>query len=195
MRPENALDKRRFTVRPVADKTDALPLIVANHYSRGIGNIRRAIFVHGMYRRDDDDLVGAAVWSNGLPKSVCVFFYPDEWTAVLHLTRLVVAPDLPTNAASYLLGASVRLVKASGRWRCLATYADTSQGHTGTIYRATNWEPFGMAAPYAIWHDADGRLVSDRDQTGRGMSTAEMTARGYHRAGKSAKHRFRMVIG
>jgi hypothetical protein len=73
--------------------------------------------------------------------------WEGDFREVLSLSRLVIVPDVPKNAASFLIGKSIHLIRKDGRFCCLLTYADTSQGHDGGIYRATNWEYMGLTTP------------------------------------------------
>jgi len=112
---------------------------------------------------------------------------------VLALSRLVVVPGEPTNAASILIGACIREIRRRRQWPLLVTYADQSQGHTGTIYRATNWTYAGLTKPEPRWVDQEGRQVSRLATKSR--TAAEMTALGYRMSGKFAKHKFTMDLG
>ena len=64
---------------------------------------------------------------------------------VWELSRLYLLDNIPMNAESWLISKSVRWVK-----RChkdvglLVSYADPSVGHSGTIYKAANWQFDGM---------------------------------------------------
>jgi hypothetical protein len=109
---------------------------------------------------------------------------------------------VPKNAASFLLGRAIRQIKRdpAKRWKHLVTFADTRMGHTGGIYRATNWTYDGLTRPYDVWVDKDGRQVT-RPRTGgtggtrlgtRSATVEEMKAMGYIRIGKFPKHRFVM---
>jgi len=63
---------------------------------------------------------------------------------VWEMSRLWVAPEIPTNAESWLIARSVQHIKSNHRHvALLVTYADPSAGHTGTIYKASNWSPDG----------------------------------------------------
>jgi hypothetical protein len=73
----------------------------------------------------------------------------SNWRRVLSLSRLALAPTEPQNAESILIGWSVRRIRREGKWVALVTFADESQGHTGTIYRATNWTYVGRTKPEA----------------------------------------------
>ena len=112
----------------------------------------------------------------------------DAWAGVLALSRLVVAPEMPTNAASFLLGGSMRQIDRD-RWPVLLTYADTRQGHTGAIYRATNWTCDGPVPAGDVWIDGTGRQRG-RKRGNRTLSAAEMRAAGFERAPAAPKIRF-----
>jgi hypothetical protein len=79
------------------------------------------------------------------------------------------------------------------KWSCLLTYADQAHGHTGQIYKATNWEYRGQTAQETSWIDGHGRLVSRK--AGPITRTREqMLAMGYTSASNQPKHRFRMIL-
>lgn len=119
--------------------------------------------------------------------------YPDNWRGVLSLHRLVVHPTVPTNGASFLISQSIRLVRQDKRWECLVTYADQGRGHTGAIYKATNWEYVGVTAKHAQWVDpTTGRYVAKLST--RTRTKKEMEELGYEVIGRFAKHKYRMVL-
>lgn len=183
MKPAGPVARRGdYAVRD-APLSEAARLISAHHYARGCSNT--AVHVHGLYR--GDNIVGAALWLP--PTRVCAESVHPDWRRVLSLSRLVIAPGEPVNAASILLGASIRRIRADGRWVALVTFADQSQGHRGGIYKATNWREAGVTKPEARWVDAAGRQVS-RKRAGRTRRRAEMEALGYRCAGRFRKHKF-----
>ena len=86
-----------------------------------------------------------------------------------------------------------RYEREGGKWTSLVTYADESQGHTGAIYRATNWEYMGLTKPETIWIDGGGRMVAKKC-AGKSRRATEMLALGYRVKGKFRKHKFRMLL-
>lgn len=168
----------------------ARPLVERYHYSGGASNT--ACYLHGLYEVGVEEGLGVAWW---LPptKVAAQSVAGDNWRRCLSLSRFVIAPDVPKNAASFLLGASIRQIRGEGKWDVLVTWADEGEGHTGSIYRATNWEYLGRTRPAWRYRHADGRLMSKK----RGPKTythAEMLAMGYAAEGPFAKHKFRMVL-
>jgi hypothetical protein len=191
MTTEPRLDRREWTVQPVSQRT-CEQLVWLHHYARSASNT--AAYRHGLFRLSDPyRCVGVAQW---IPptRDAAIASWDGDWHEVLALSRLVLAPEVPANGASYLIGQSVKLIRAAGRWRCLVTYADMWQGHTGAIYRATNWEYLGLTKPEARWLDpATGMLVS-KYAGGVSRSRAEMAALGYQHVGDYRTHKYRLLL-
>lgn len=155
------------------------------HYAQGCPNT--SVARHGLFRADGFELMGVAMWLPPTPtaaRSVA----GESWKGVLSLTRLVVAPCVPTNGASFLLGGSMRSLDRE-RWPYLLTYADTALGHTGAIYRATNWRCVGETQAGDTWIGPNGEQRG-RKRGGRNLSVAEMRAAGFERRPAMPKVKF-----
>jgi len=187
---KNYLDANSYYVKVVLLAT-AQTLVRQYHYAGGGANT--ATFAHGLFNRGDSvNCLGIAWW---IPptKTAAEYNYPQDWKSVLSLSRLVVVPGAPINAASFLLAGSIKLIKADGRWHCLVTYADEWQGHTGQIYRATNWEYAGLTRPERTYVDANG-VMGGRKRGPKTLTNAQMLERGYTYVGSFSRHRFRKII-
>ncbi len=161
----------------------AAPFIREHHYARGCANTSTEAF--GLFRRSE--LVGAAVWMP--PTRVCAETVDrEDWRRVISLSRLAVAPTEPTNAESFFIGAMLRAMNREGRWVSAVTFADESQGHGGTIYRATNWRYLGRTKPEPRWEDENGKQVSRLATKSR--TAGDMTKLGHRMVGKFSKHKF-----
>lgn len=178
-----------WVVQAVPSHAEAAAFVRAGHYAKGAPNT--STYRHGLYRADMapmvSDLLGVALW---IPptRSAAEAVAGSDWQGVLACSRLCVAPEVPTNGASFLLGRSMRAIDRD-RWPVLVTYADTAQGHTGAIYRATNWTCHGETAGGDLWADESGRQTS-RKHGGRTFTVAEMVAQGYTRLPSLPKVRF-----
>lgn len=168
-----------------ADLKAAQKMVAEHHYAGGGSNTR--VYVHGLYRRSDDRLCGVAWW---LPPTrvACESVNKEHWQKVLSLTRMVMLPDVPKNAASFLLARSVKLIKSDARFVSLVTYADESAGHTGGVYRAAGWHYVGRTGPYPRWVDSAGRQVAQKATVNR--VKAEMERLGHTKVGSFYKHKF-----
>lgn len=155
------------------------------HYAKGGSNT--CVYMHGLYRKSDDKLLGVAWW---LPPTrvAAESVNKERWKQVLSLTRLVILPEVETNAASFLMSRSIKLIKKDKRFVSLVTYADEKMGHTGAIYRAANWTYVGRTGPYPAWIDQNGKQVAAKATKNR--TKAEMLALGHQKQGSFYKHKF-----
>jgi hypothetical protein len=178
--------KSDWVVRDVSMEI-ARTLVEQYHYAGGASNT--STYLHGLFPVGsfwESDCAGVAWW---IPptKSAAFATYPDNWEGVLALSRLVIAPGMPTNSATFLLSHSRRLID-SKRWPCLVTYADQWRGHTGQIYKADNWDYMGMTGAQATY-TLNGRMVA-RKAGPTTRTHVEMLAMGCVFEGRHAKHKF-----
>ncbi len=168
---------------------EAREFIAKFHYSGG--SSRTCVYAHGLFRRGENELLGVALW---LPptKPAARSVNRDQWRRVLALSRLCIHPELSTNAASFLLGRSIRLIKTEGKWLSLVTYADEFMNHKGQIYRATNWTYVGKMKGSPRWEDVEGRQVSVLSTKSR--TRQQMRELGYRNVGVYDKHKFVMHL-
>ena len=183
-----ASDYEVRVISPLDFKT-AKAFVAKHHYSKGCSHT--AVHAHGLYRRGSYELLGVALW---LPptKPAAMSVNQIHWRRVLSLSRLCVHPDVPSNAATFLMGRSIRLIRQEGKWISLVTYADEFREHTGAIYRATNWTYVGKMKGAARWEDENGKQVSVLATKSR--TVAQMQAFGYRKIGTFDKHKFVMHL-
>ncbi len=170
---------------------EAVPLTVGQrmvselHYAKGGSNT--CVYMHGLIHRETGVVAGVAWW---LPPTrvACESVNREDWKKVLSLTRLVIEPGTPKNAATFLLARSIKKIWEDGRFVSLVTYADESQGHTGGIYRASNWTYVGRTGPYPRWLDASGKQVAPKATVNRTKS--KMEELGHRKVGSFFKHKF-----
>lgn len=179
---------KQFARCETVELKDVQELVRAHHYAGGGSNT--ATFRHGLYYRDN--LIGVAWW---IPptKSAAKANWSGDWREVLTLSRLACVPSAPRNSASFLLARSVKVIRSSGRWRRLLTYADEWQGHTGAIYKAAGWEYLGRTKPEATWVDGSGRMMG-RKRGPRTLTKQEMIDAGFTMVGRFSRHRFGKTI-
>lgn len=184
---KSGLRKAEWDVRTIPIR-EARPIVEKHHYARGAANTATAL--HGLYRRDEwlGALCYGVAWWLPPTRSAAAVWRPDP-EEVLSLSRLVIIPGAPKNAATFLLMRSVKLLNP--RWKCLLTYADTWQGHTGHIYRAAGWEYLGLTKPRRCYVK-DGRMVAIKAGP-RTRTHREMIELGAEMMGSFAKHRFRLI--
>lgn len=191
--PGKNLHAEDYIVRPVSLVT--CRELVHRYHRQGGGSIL-AVFRHGLFQKKnaifDDSCLGITWW---LPptKVAAIATYNGDWRRVLGLSRLVCVPDAPRNSASFLLAKSIDLIRQSGKWDCLVTYASSRFGHNGAIYKATNWECLGETSSAPIWIDPSTGYEVAKKAT-RTRTVAEMKELGYRMIGKFPKIKYRMVL-
>lgn len=173
-------------------------LVEQFHYAKGAAP--NGVFLHGLFLRGWFECWGVAWWIPAI-KGTIDKYNPGGYTTTLTLHRLVIHPNVPTNGASYLLGRSIRLIQQMGKYELLATYADTWRGHTGQIYKATNWEYRGLTEPMPVWSDQDGiqrstsnRLLTVGGERLKSPSRQELVRQGWSNLGNYPKHVYTMKL-
>ena len=186
--PEPRLRKEEWEVRPVNIGTASG--LVERTITRRRTNTATACTLFPADAFWQEECVGVAWW---IPptRSAAEATYPQNWQGVLALSRLVVAPGVPKNAASFLLGGAMRLIDRS-RWPCLVTYADEWRRHTGGIYKATNWQYVGLTQPQPVWV-LDGKMVA-RKAGPVTRTYGEMAEMGAELVGSFRKHKYVHIV-
>ena len=153
----------KYVIRSI-DSATATDIVVKHHYLHRRPSIS---FAFGLF--EDEDIVGVVTYgvpaSRHAQKSVC----PIDPDQALELNRLWVADDQPKNTASYFVSKTLKLLPP----RIIFSYADTSVGHLGYVYRALNFN-------YAGWTDMDRKTARfDYIPTDKTKHTREAFRSGY----------------
>ncbi len=105
------------------------------HYSANMPQGGRAKYRYGVW--EDEQFIGAVVYGAS-PSPSCGKSIGLGRNEVLELVR--VALDTHRTPTTRIVAVANRLLAAEvPGLRLLVSYADTAQGHDGTIYRAGNW--------------------------------------------------------
>lgn len=192
-----AFRANEWTVVPTNLKT-ANHLVETYHYAKGAAP--NGVYLHGLFLRGWFECFGVAWWIPAI-KGTIDKWNPGGFTTTLTLHRLVVHPAVPTNGASFLLGRSIRLIQQAGEYEMLVTYADTWRGHTGQIYKATNWQYRGLSEPMPVWSDQEGiqrstssRLVGAGGVRAKSPAKNELIEQGWNHLGCYPKHIYTMGL-
>src|SRR5688500_16484687 len=130
-----------FEVKLVS-RNDIKDFIERNHYS---GNINGCIadFCFGLY--NNGSLIGALFYGR-LAMANQWKRFSDSPDNVIELRRLCCIDDTPKNTESFFIGKTLRILKKL--WRkdgIVVSYSDLEYGHSGTIYRASNFICLGQS--------------------------------------------------
>ena len=157
--------KKNDYILKLVDKKTAYEFIRVHHY---LGDAKFfSKFAYALYHKDSDNILGVATFSNpqGNVALKGWFGLPNTDQSVLELSRLCVLPELNgTNATSFLLSGSIRLLKKEGV-RAVITLADDSR-HIGSIYQVCNFTYYGLTDKKSDFFSfTDGGKVNPRGAT------------------------------
>ena len=85
------------------------------------------------------------------------------------------------------------LKKDKPQIKAVLSFSDTTQGHDGTIYKATNAYRIGATASALFYIDQDGRLRHPR-QNGINITKKMAEARGWTPCKRGAKNRYLWIL-
>lgn len=165
--------------------------VIRYHYSHGIHN---GPMTWGMF--DGGCLVGVIAFAAPSSENVrASVFGPDLKGSVTDLHRLVLLDEVPNNAESWFIVRGLRALKEERPYyRAVLSFADSTQGHVGTIYQATNAIYTGQSARALFFIDSDGRLRHPR-QNGHNVTLAEAEAMGWQPTMREGKFRYLFLLG
>lgn len=122
-------------------------------------------------------------------------FGTEHKDKVTELHRLFTFDNLPTNTETWFIAMGLRgLAEVNPEIRGVVSYADTTEGHLGTVYQASNALYTGTSGKATFYRDQEGRLRHPR-QSGVNISRAEASLRGWVPERREAKHRYVFLIG
>ena len=99
------------------------------------------LFRDGNFGRPE--MIGVCIYTRPAGPSAGQAYHPQAPDRVLELRRLCLIDDTPKNAESYFVGRTLRWLRKNTNWEFVLSYADEEQGHTGVIYRASNFKYLG----------------------------------------------------
>lgn len=94
---------------------------------------------------------------------------------IKELTRFCIHPDYQKkNFASWFMSKSTKLFAQKHKdIKKLVSFADTTQGHVGTIYKAANWIEDGRTTPSYYYLDSNGDRTHKKTLYERAKSTGK----------------------
>ena len=182
-------DRGTLTVADVST-VEAVEFVSRWHYAGcGAGNSINAGLYCGMH------LVGVAAFGVPISQDAAASVFGVAHAGhVWDLSRFVLVDEAPRNTESWFLVRALRHLKSArpSAW-AVTSFADSTEGHIGTIYQATNAMYGGMTGVATQYVDQDGRLRSDRSN-GRRITRRVADQRGWTPIRREAKHRYVFLL-
>lgn len=94
----------------------------------------------------DNKLVGGSVL--GKPR------HEKKYNNCIDIRRMACLDESPCNSESYFLGQIIKWITCNTDYDNVLSYSDLTVGHTGTIYKASNFKEVGKTTPtkYIEWN-------------------------------------------
>lgn len=183
----------KYSVRQIT-RAETEPFIIGIHYAKRWPSISWSF---GLF--DGNELVGVCTYgtpaSSTLKKGICGEELKDS---VVELNRLCLR-DNKKNEASFLVSASLRLLP---KGKIVVSFADTDQGHKGTVYQAANFIYCGLSAKRTDWkvkglEHLHGQTIADefRGQENRAQAMRDKYGDDFYLKPRSRKHRYVFFVG
>ena len=177
------------------DKEEIKELLYTHHYLKDESKDFKSGFNYGLYRNTVTDVLrignclGACVFT-GLPvPEIAVGAFGldrNQQDGIYELSRLCIHPDVQKeeyNITSWFVSRCIRRFRKDATVRAILSYADSNH-HTGTIYRACNFQYYGLTDPKKDFYYADGTKHSRGSVRGIDGEWRD----------RSRKHRYLMVF-
>ena len=156
-----------YEIREIDFSKEISEWVSSHHYT---GSCPRSVkYVFGLF--DGLSMIGVCIYSyfsrNQLNQK-----YPN----CLELSRFFIEDGTPKNTESYFLGGTLRKLKK--KVDGIISYADSTEGHSGVIYRASNFKLIGMTKKSyhylkngervnkkQVWDRAKKNNISEKEQS------------------------------
>ena len=152
----NKSDVKDFVVKLTDLKRTRL-FIENWHYSGSVNGLRISQ-IFGLFYQGN--LIGAMIYGPlGMPNIWKK--YAKAESKVIELKRLCCIDNTPKNTESYFIGKTLRWLKQNTDYDLVVSYADTFYGHSGVIYKASNFKHIGMTTKGKVI-DYKGKFYHDK---------------------------------
>tara|TARA_Y100000593_G_C4217310_1_gene289911 strand:- start:143 stop:784 length:642 start_codon:yes stop_codon:yes gene_type:complete len=151
-----------FTVEEIPRKS-VVKFIEKHHYSHNVNGVQ-SLYHYGLFTEGNfgiPKMIGAMMYAHPSMPATAAKYNPINPEKCLELRRLVCIDDTPKNTESYFIGQTFKLLKRDTDMEVIVSFADQHHGHTGVIYKATNFDYLGETSKGRILM-VDGKEMHSR---------------------------------
>ena len=153
---------KNFTVEEVPRKS-VVKFIEKHHYSHNVNGVQ-SLYHYGLFTEGNfgiPKMIGAMMYAHPSMPATAAKYNPINPTKCLELRRLVCIDATPKNTESFFIGQTFKLLKRDTDMEVIVSFADQHHGHTGVIYKATNFDYLGETSRGRILM-VDGKEMHSR---------------------------------
>ena len=151
-----------FIVEEIPRKS-VVKFIEKYHYSHNVNGVQ-SLYHYGLFTEGNfgiPKMIGAMMYAHPSMPATAAKYNPINPDKCLELRRLVCIDDTPKNTESYFIGQTFKLLKRDTDMEVIVSFADQHHGHTGVIYKATNFDYLGETGKGRILM-VDGKEMHSR---------------------------------
>ena len=181
---------KNYQVKVISCK-EGKEYIIKNHYTHGCHNAPSPCV--GLF--EEERLIGVCAFACPCSENVrASVFGVDYKDSVTELHRLHILDITPKNTESWFISRALKLLKeVKPKIKAVISFSDTTVGHEGTIYKATNAYRIGKTGSAVFYRDADGRLRHPH-QNGVNITLQMAKERGWTPEKRQSKNRYLYLL-
>lgn len=185
-------------LRPV-DAATAKEFIRRWHYARSASG--GALYYGWFADADSDELLGASIYNTGFRDMQEGVFGPEHASRVIHHHRLAISEDARSRGiktSHFILACNRQIQMDRPDIWAVVTYADTTFGNDGIIYRATNALFTGVQSKGNLYFETpkgEFRTVSKGLGATWPERRAEAARRGWAEKRSAGRNRYVYILG
>ena len=141
----NQMKVTDFTVELVQRNAIA-KFVEKHHYSHNTSGVQ-SYYHFGLFRENKfglPELIGAIMYARPSMPATANKYNPINPDRCFELRRLVCVDDTPKNTESYFISQCHKWTRQNTNIEVIVSFADLEEGHTGVIYKASNFHYLGQ---------------------------------------------------
>jgi very-short-patch-repair endonuclease len=154
-------------IRPLF-KDEYTKFLNSYHYA---SSGRSGKYSYGAFIRDE--LIAVVKYSSVIRQEVATSIGISP-RSTLELDRFCIHPSYhKKNFASWFISKSILLLFKESDVKCLVSFADSTYGHKGTIYKASNWKFIGIVKPDYFYVNEEGFILHKKTLYNRAVKMSK----------------------
>jgi group I intron endonuclease len=129
--------------------------IAENHYSKTYS--RSVIHCFGLFD-SENKFLGACTFSSFSRHQSAL-----RYGRAIELSRLVILPEAPKNTASFFISKCLKWLRLNTQYSSVISYADPTVGHSGAIYKASNFLEIGKTRSSYHYTDSKNSYIHKKN--------------------------------
>lgn len=124
----------------LCDRKEIKEFIETHHYSKSINGCISDF----CFKLERSGVIIGALFYGRMAMANQWRRFGEDPSDIIELRRLVCVDDTPKNTESYFIGKTLRYLKKYTGLKIVVSYADQEYGHSGVIYKASNFKYCGF---------------------------------------------------